>query len=188
MGHRAELRVAVGVAPLTIALMFGACDSTVSYRTDASSGSGKGGDYIFVDDAPDGGSGATGDADPPSEDLPDYQDPGCPEQPPPLEQFTCDPYEWTNGDCPIGESCKFYVEYPAEPCGQEVYGSFCYPSGTGRQGDLCNGGQDCAGGHVCVVTGSGTQCVRLCHLKGASGCPEGLVCEPIDVKGFGGCL
>ena len=111
-----------------------------------------------------------------------------PDQPPPIEDFVCDPYAQFNGDCPEGEACYIFVEYPYEPCGQEVYGSFCAPPGGGEQGDICNGGFDCAAGHVCVITGSGTQCVALCPLTGDDGCPPGMVCEPIDVEGFGGCL
>jgi hypothetical protein len=30
--------------------------------------------------------------------------------------------------------------------------------------------------------------VELCALTGDMACPAGLVCEPIDVMGFGGCL
>ena len=60
--------------------------------------------------------------------------------------------------------------------------------GTGQQGAGCQGGQACAAGFACVVSGSGDQCVQLCELQGGSSCPPGLVCEPIDVKGFGGCL
>lgn len=118
----------------------------------------------------------------------DYVDPGCPDAGPPLMMMMCDPYHQGNGDCPAKEGCYIFVQYPTMPCGQEVYGSSCLPPGPGMQGDPCGGAQDCGGGFVCVVTGSGNQCVQLCNLQGAAGCPNGLVCEPIDVQGFGGCL
>jgi hypothetical protein len=118
----------------------------------------------------------------------EYIDPGCPSNPPPLEQFDCDPYDQLNSGCFPGDGCYIFVQYPDEPCGQEIYGSFCAPAGFGVQGDPCGGGLDCAAGFVCVVTGSGNQCVKLCPLEGNDGCPAGLVCEPIDVEGFGGCL
>jgi hypothetical protein len=120
--------------------------------------------------------------------LPDYVDPGCPDAGPPITAYACDPYQQFNGDCPPGQGCYIYVQYPEEPCGQEVYGAACADTGPGQQGDPCGGGQDCGGGYVCVVSGSGNQCVKLCNLKGEDGCPAGLVCEPIDVEGFGGCL
>jgi hypothetical protein len=50
------------------------------------------------------------------------------------------------------------------------------------------GFQDCGAGFVCVVSGSGNQCIQLCPLTGKDGCAPGLSCEPIDVEGFGGCL
>lgn len=127
---------------------------------------------------PDGGKDA----------LPDYVDPGCPDAPPPEQLFECDPYNQNNGDCGPGDGCFIFVQYPTEPCGQETYGAVCVAAGTGAQGDPCGGGQDCQGGYVCVLSGSGNQCVQLCHIVGVSNCPDGLVCEPIDVEGFGGCL
>lgn len=117
-----------------------------------------------------------------------YVDPGCTNQPPPIQDFHCDPYNQNNGDCPTNDACYIYVQYPEEPCGQEVYGAVCAPAGPGQQGDPCQGATDCEAGTACVVTGSGTQCVELCPLMGPSGCPDGTICEPIDVQGFGGCL
>lgn len=120
--------------------------------------------------------------------FPDYTDPGCPNKPPPIYDLQCDPYQQGNGDCFFDEGCYIYVEYPPDPCGQEVYGAVCVPAGTGQQGDPCGGPQSCGPGLACVITGSGTQCVTLCPLEGADNCPQGMVCEPIDVEGFGGCL
>lgn len=118
----------------------------------------------------------------------DFEDPGCPNKPEPIYDYQCDPYNQFDGSCFQGEGCYIYVQYPTEPCGQEIYGSVCLPAGPGSQGDPCGGPQDCGSGHACVVTGSGTQCVKLCPLQGMSTCPSGFVCEPIDVDGFGGCL
>lgn len=134
------------------------------------------------------GTGGFGGPDASSDAFDEYVDPGCPDAGPPIEMFECDPYDQFNGDCAPGDGCFIYVQYPAEPCGQEIYGSTCVPEGPGQQGDPCDGPQSCAGGYVCVVSGSGTQCVQLCQLSGEDGCPPGLVCESIDVEGFGGCL
>lgn len=163
-----------------IGLAGGCGETIVMVDPDADDGQGGEGGH-----RPDGGSGA---ADGGQDALQEYVDPGCPDQPPPLVDFQCDPYEQGNGDCPPGEGCYIYVQYPDEPCGQEIYGALCGPAGYGGQGDPCFGGLDCQGGYACVVTGSGNQCVQLCPLVGDDGCPPGLVCEPIDVEGFGGCL
>jgi hypothetical protein len=140
-----------------------------------------------------GGQGVNGSVGPGGFDagadvLPDYVDPGCPDAGPPMTMFSCDPYNQNNGDCSLGDGCFIFVQYPQGPCGQEVYGATCQPAGSGTQGAPCQGAQACAGGFVCVVSGSGNQCVQLCELQGNSGCTDGLVCEPIDVEGFGGCL
>lgn len=140
------------------------------------------------DARPDGKKDGSIGADAGKDAFDEYVDPGCPDNGPPITDFQCDPYNQGNGDCFPGDGCYIYVSYPPEPCAQETYGAFCSPAGPGGQGDPCNGGQDCNGGFVCVVTGSGTQCVELCPLSGSDGCPPGLVCEPIDVEGFGGCL
>ncbi len=130
----------------------------------------------------------TGGGDAGTDALDEFVDPGCKDKPPPLEDFQCDADHQNSSGCFQGEGCYIYVQYPDDPCGQEIYGSVCLPAGVGQQGDFCGGATDCAPGLACVVTGSGTQCVELCPLVGPSDCPSGLVCEPIDVEGFGGCL
>jgi hypothetical protein len=113
-----------------------------------------------------------------------YVDPGCPDAGPPGMMFMCDPFAQ---DCPTGEGCYIFTQNPTTPCGQEVYGAACDSAGTGKQGADCDT-TACAPGFTCVVSGSGDQCVELCQLEGSMGCPCGLVCQPIDVEGFGGCL
>jgi hypothetical protein len=174
-------------APLPSLALAAGCDNTV-----------------VIDDDDDGGGGgfggaggwepatgtAHGGADGGKDALDEYEDPGCPDAEPPPTEFHCDPFNQNNGDCGPGEGCYIFVQYP-EPgtvCGQEIYGAICALAGFGGQGDPCGGAQDCQGGFVCVVTGAGNQCVKLCPLTGNDGCPSGLVCEPIDVEGFGGCL
>ena len=163
-----------------------ACGSVTRVPDDPDGGGGSGGEG---GDAPTTGS-AGGKPDGGKDAFDEFNEPGCPDAGPPIEDFQCDPYNQNNGQCLPGEGCFIYVDYPPpeQPCGQEIYGSFCAVQGPGMQGDDCGGGPDCAGGHVCVVTGSGNQCVQLCALVGNDGCPAGLVCEPIDVEGFGGCL
>jgi hypothetical protein len=113
-----------------------------------------------------------------------YVDPGCPDAGPPLMMFACDPYAQ---NCPGNQGCFIFTQNPTSPCGQETYGSVCEPAGPGKQGAPCDGA-GCAAGFACTVTGSGNQCIQLCMLEGNTNCPDGLVCQPIDVLGFGGCL
>jgi hypothetical protein len=77
--------------------------------------------------------------------------------------------------------------YPNGPCEVESFGTVCAPAGSGTQGDSCarNG---CAADHICVSTGRGTRCVRLCDFADNNECAPGLLCLPIDIEGFGGCL
>lgn len=115
-----------------------------------------------------------------------FIDPGCPDAaaPPPTKE--CEPFATPTG-CPAGQGCYPFVQYPSGPCEKEQHGTFCAPGGTGKQGDPC-GGELCAIGHVCVVTGVGTQCVKMCSPTGPSSCPPGLFCVPVDVEGIGGCF
>lgn len=166
-----------------------ACASDVVVTPPSSAHGGEGGEYTFIDPDPSvGGAAPASGPQSSTSTLSGFEDPGCTDTPPPIEDYLCDPYAQGDGSCAPGEACQIYVQYPDMACGQEIYGSYCTPAGPGQQGDPCFGGGECGAGLVCVITGSGTQCVTLCNLAGASGCPPGLVCEPIDVKGFGGCL
>jgi len=143
-------------------------------------------------DRPDAGSEPDAAPEPPPvpdpTEPPPFLDPGCPpaSERPSINQ--CDPLAGTSG-CPLGESCFPYVDYPTGPCEVERYGTLCLPAGPGTQGDSCSN-QGCAADHICVSTGRGTQCARLCGLdaNAASVCAPGLLCLPIDIQGFGGCL
>ena len=140
------------------------------------------------DGAKDGAAGKDAGKDQWQKDaLPDYVDPGCPDAPPPVIDNQCDPLHPNPYDCPEGEACYPYVISPLEPCEAEIYGAQCEYAGTGQQNDPCYG-EPCAPKHTCVITGAGIMCVRLCDLKVPGSCPEGMVCEPIDVLGYGGCL
>ncbi|HVZ33290.1 MAG TPA: hypothetical protein VG963_12745, partial [Polyangiaceae bacterium] len=119
----------------------------------------------------------------PSDDPAPFEEQRCPELPPPPVSSVCDPLAADPG-CPAGQACFPFVRYPMGPCDVEQYGSVCLPSGPGAQGDSCEQ-QACAAGYVCVSTGRGTQCVRLCGLQADSpdACAPGLLCEPIDIQG-----
>ncbi len=82
------------------------------------------------------------------------------------------------------------MTYPTAPCAAGGHGSVCTKAGTRKQGGPCGtgAGAECAAGFVCVVSGAGNQCVQLCKPGSPGVCPDGLVCSPIDVPGFGGCL
>jgi hypothetical protein len=141
---------------------------------------------------PDAGAGSDAAPEPPSKrdppEPPPFIDPGCPpaSELPPIDE--CDPLAAVSG-CSEGESCFPYVDYPSGPCEVERYGTTCLPAGPGTQGDSC-ASQACAADHICVSTGRGTQCARLCGLASDAPrvCAPGLLCLPIDIEGFGGCL
>ena len=107
---------------------------------------------------------------------------------PPSVSSECDPMAST-ASCPAGQSCFPFVRYPTGPCEVEQYGTTCLPAGPGTQGESCER-QACAAEHICISTGRGTQCARLCSFAdGAPNvCAPGLLCLPIDIEGFGGCL
>jgi len=179
--------VTVVLVPLAAGLASTGCDNTlvVRPRSDAGGGGGDG-----PDEEGGGGFGPLTGVGMVSSGagLDPFVEPRCTDAPPPIEDYSCDPYDQDNGDCVIGEACYIFVEYPSEPCGQEIFGTFCLPEGPGGQGEPCGGPMECQAGFLCVVGDSGTQCVQFCPLEGASNCPGGLVCEPIDVEGFGGCI
>ena len=128
---------------------------------------------------------------PPGRDLPappPFKEPGCPPVGELPDINDCDPLASPSG-CPSGQSCFPFVTYPSGPCEVERFGAMCDSAGPGTQGESCSE-EACAAEHICVSTGRGTQCVRLCGFAPdvPSVCAPGLLCLPIDIEGFGGCL
>jgi len=154
------------------------CNAVIVPATSGGTGGGRAGSSSSGFGAAGGAGGGSASA------STGYVDPGCPDAGPPVMMFECDPYAQ---DCPPNQGCYIFTQNPTDPCGQEIYGATCAPAGNGKQGAPCDGA-GCAAGFTCTVTGSGNQCIQLCQLEGSSSCPDGLVCQPIDVLGFGGCL
>ena len=146
-----------------------------------------GGKAIGPDDGGDdsGPFGRGGDA---GDGSNNYVNPHCPDAGTPPNEITCDVF--TNVGCDPGFACSPAVVPPQGPCEPETYGSFCFQEGTGTQGATCGSSIGCAAGYVCLITGTDTQCARMCALDGSNGhtCPDGFVCQPIDVPGFSACL
>jgi hypothetical protein len=117
-----------------------------------------------------------------------FEDPGCPPAAPAPARDDCDPLAASSG-CDEFQSCFPFVVYPKGPCEVEQYGTMCLPAGPGTQGDSC-ARQGCAAEHICILTGRGTQCARVCSFAddAPNVCAPGLLCQPIDIEGFGGCL
>ena len=164
---------------VVMALAFAACGGITAADVGQTGGGG-------VDGGHDAATDAATDAPSDAKDAAlDYVDPGCPDTGPPKMDFACDPVGPSSG-CLAGQLCAPFAKYPSAGCAQESYGATCTPAGSGAQGDVCDFG--CQPHFTCVVSGQGAQCIRLCDLTAASPCPSGLVCEPIDVPGIGGCI
>ena len=115
-----------------------------------------------------------------------FVDPHCPDAAPPQVDNECDVFLQ---NCGAGEACYPFNIPPKKACQSEVYGTFCAQVGSGTQGSACDNGAGCASGFVCLITGANTSCAKMCDLGGtAHGCPDGFVCEPIDIPGFAACL
>lgn len=115
-----------------------------------------------------------------------FVDPGCPDV---SNEPTINECQLLGDgtDCPTGFACVPYVQYPAGSCGSERYGTYCVPAGVGTQGQSCEG-QACAAGHICVITGEGAACCKICELTAPNTCPSGLWCQPVDIQpGMGAC-
>ena len=118
-----------------------------------------------------------------------FIDPGCDAgvDAGPITMYECDPL--VEDSCGPGLGCYASAQPPTTRCGREVYVAFCAAPGPGRQGDDCLGHNDCGIGHLCVVTGAGTQCTEACDPGGGEpGCPRGFICRSTDVPGYGACF
>jgi hypothetical protein len=121
--------------------------------------------------------------------LPVYVEDACPPSVPDPPDYECDPFGTDAGQCQPGYGCYPYPPQGTDPCNPGSWGARCQTAGTGTQGASCNGSRSyCAGGYVCVKSGAGDQCVKLCRIQQLEPCADGLVCNPLDVFGFGGCL
>jgi hypothetical protein len=114
-----------------------------------------------------------------------YVDPGCPEVVTPQMDSECDVFDQST--CAAGQGCFPGIHYPSAPCEPETYGMYCLWAGSGVQWDHCDSLTDCAPGHVCVISGTGTDCERACDTSDPASCPKGLFCQPIDFPGVGTC-
>lgn len=122
------------------------------------------------------------------EELPFVESMVCPEVVAQAPRYECDPWAEESGCGPL-EGCYPVVIYPRGPCEVERFGSECRAAGAGIHGEACDA-QGCAEGHVCVSTRRGTYCSQTCAFNTGvqSKCPPGLLCQPIDIDGFGACL
>ncbi len=119
-----------------------------------------------------------------------FIDPGCdagPRDGGDGRMYECDPLDFDS--CDFGLACYAGAIPPSGPCGEEIFISYCAVPGPGEQGDDCLGHNECAAGHLCVVTGAGTQCVNACDVGGGEpSCPRGYLCRSTDVPGYGACF
>lgn len=167
-----------------IALSFG-CASTVD-----GTGGPDGGDITHRPDASALRDVASDARDVPYFDTNAYdvfREDACPGTNPPAQrQYDCDPLG--TGECPSGQGCYAFIEYPQVRCGSETYRAACFDVGSTPTGTFCRSGTDCAEGAGCFVTGAMNRCLRLCRLDGTEPrCQRGTVCEPTDLPDFGAC-
>jgi hypothetical protein len=121
--------------------------------------------------------------------FPVFRDDACPDAPrdPPI--IECDPFVMTGTQCAPGNACYPITPRAQDPCNPGQYSTRCFPAGAGVQGTPCSDGSECAGGFICVKTGSGDQCAKLCRTDQFGQCDTGRVCRIVDVSGsgFGAC-
>jgi hypothetical protein len=134
-----------------------------------------------------GSSGRAGSAGTGSAGNP-YDDPGCPNTPPPPGFEQCDPFATPTG-CDPGFTCKPHIDHPyGEGCDQQIFNMLCEIAGSGVTGSPCDSGYDCGDGLICVVgAGAGSLCLPMCALDGSADCAPGYVCVETDAKGVGVC-
>jgi hypothetical protein len=95
----------------------------------------------------------------------------------------CDPF--TPLSCPAGRGCYAVPPRAGGPCQPGTYGTICAAEGRGVQGSPCNDTTECVGSHVCVKSGLGNHCAKLCKVSEPGSCADGRVCRLLDLSGSG---
>jgi hypothetical protein len=124
---------------------------------------------------------------PPNDDFPTFREDACVDVNAPPPMIECDPFVQTT--CPLGMAC-----YPVPPratgsCQPGRYSTICLPPGPGTQGSPCGDATECAASFICVKSGQGDMCVKICRTDMFNSCTDGRVCREVDVtgSGLGGC-
>ena len=95
----------------------------------------------------------------------------------------CDPF--APSSCPAGKGCYAVPPRAAGPCQPGRYATICAEEGSGVHGSHCNDTTECRGSFVCVKSGIGNHCAKLCKVSEFDSCAEGRVCRVLDLSGSG---
>jgi len=122
-----------------------------------------------------------------SDSFPVYPEDACGDAPLEMPPIECDPFAAI--PCTMGRACYPIPPHGTDSCHPGRYGTRCLREGAGTQGTPCSDGSECRGGFLCVKTGAGDMCVKLCRLNEFGSCIDGRVCREVDVSGsgWGGC-
>ena len=133
----------------------------------------------------DGSSGSSDAAD--ADGPPVFIDDICIEAGKIPPTLACDPF--TPASCPAGKGCYAVPPRASGSCEPGSYGTICATEGKGAQGAPCNDTTECLSGHVCVKSGLGNHCSKLCKVSELGSCGGGRVCRVLDLSGsgWGGC-
>ena len=134
----------------------------------------------------DGGDGSSSDAGS-ADDPPVFIDDICVDAARPPPSLACDPFAPLS--CSAGKGCYAVPPRATGACQPGTYGTICAVEGKGVQGSACNDTTECVGSHVCVKSGLGNHCAKLCKVSELGSCTDGRVCRVLDLSGsgWGGC-
>jgi hypothetical protein len=134
----------------------------------------------------DGGSGS-GDAASDTDGPPVFIDEICVDAARLPPSIVCDPF--APASCPPGKGCYAVPPRGSGFCQPGTYGTLCAAEGSGAQGEPCNDTTECLSSHVCVKSGLGNHCAKLCKVSDLGSCADGRICRVLDLSGsgWGGC-
>ena len=101
--------------------------------------------------------------------------------------LACDPF--MPASCPAGKGCYAIPPRASGACQPGSYGTICATAGSGTQGSPCGDTTECQTAHVCVKSGLGNHCSKLCKVNEVDSCSDGRICRVLDLpgSGWGGC-